>query len=499
MPSEATVPTRCAPEPARVRPQAVATATVAAIAAVTAWRLGLALFDRTELSTDEAQYWAWGQSLAFGYYSKPPLIAWIIRGSTDLLGQSVAAVRLAAPLFHAATALILFFCVRRMLSVQLAAIAALSYLTMPAVAVGSALMTTDTPMLTFAALALFLQLLLAEARSEGRPAWGLALLFGLALGMGVLAKQAMVFWLVGACLAAWVSPHFRPRWPEALIAVAALLAVIAPHLWWLAQSSFITLTHVQQITAGDGLSLVRPLVFLAQQALVMGPILLVAMAMTAARASQSALTAGLVVLTLTPLLIVLAQGVKGPVLANWAVLALLPGSVLAAMWLVRHPLATALSLTLGLAVTMALPLVKIFPTALPQPGPKPLMARYLGHEETALRALRAADQAGAATLIVPGRDLMVDLLWVRSDATPVLRALPPNGPPAHHWEMTAAFDPATDPAPVTLVWPEGTPPPCPSAIPTGRFGAPAGTYGGQDFVLLRLTEPECLRQGKAIR
>lgn len=499
MPSEATVLTPSAPEPASIRPQGIVALAVAAIVAISVWRLVLALFDRTELSTDEAQYWAWGQSLAFGYYSKPPLIGWIIRASTDLLGQSVAAVRVAAPLLHAATAVILFLIARRVVSVSVAAIAALSYLTMPAVAVGSALMTTDTPLLTCAALALLLQLRLAEARAGHRRARGLALVFGLALGAGLLAKHAMVFWLVGACIAAWASPRFRLRASDAMIALVAFLVVIAPHLWWLAQSGFITLAHVQQITQGTGLSVLRPLVFGAQQALVMGPILVIAMALAAAGSPHSALTAGLVVMTLTPLVIVLAQGVKGPVLANWAVLSLVPGSILAAMWLVRHPLATALSLALGLAVTLALPLVKVFPTALPHPQGKPLMARYLGHEGAARWMLRTATEVGAATLVVPSRDLMADLRWFGPDTTLALRALPPVGRPAHHWELTAAFDPVADPGPVNLIWPKEQPQPCPTAIPVGHFTAPPGAYGGRSFLMLRLTETDCLRRGKAIR
>ena len=496
MPSEATVPTPFAPEPLRVGSQAVAALAVAGIVAITVWRLVLAVFDRTELSTDEAQYWAWGQSLAFGYYSKPPLIGWIFRASTEVLGQSVAAVRLTAPLFHAATALILFVFARRAISMPVAALAALSYLTMPAVAVGSALMTTDTPMLTCAALALALQMRLGDARDMARPASGLAVLFGLALGLGVLAKHAMLFWLVGACLAALASQRFRPRRSDVLTAAGTMLAVIAPHLWWLGQSGFITFAHVQDITQGDGLSLLRPLKFLAQQALVMGPILVVAVVLSVAGAPQSALTTGLVVLMLTPLLIVVAQGVKGPVLANWAVLSLVPGSVLAAKWLDLHPLAARMSLGLGLAVTLALPLAKVFPTALPERHGKPLMARYLGHEETARSALSAAAAAGAATLVVPGRDLMADLLWFRPDPSLVLRALPPVGRPAHHWELTMPFDPKTDPGPAALVWPETQPLPCGSAIPILRFTAPLGAYAGQGFVMLHLQEPDCLTEGR---
>ena len=52
------------------------------VAAVTAARLVALGFNRTDLFVDESQYWLWGQSFDFGYYSKPPLIAWVIRLST---------------------------------------------------------------------------------------------------------------------------------------------------------------------------------------------------------------------------------------------------------------------------------------------------------------------------------------------------------------------------------------------------------------------------------
>ena len=31
------------------------------------------------LHGDEAQYWAWSKDLDFGYFSKPPMIAWAIK------------------------------------------------------------------------------------------------------------------------------------------------------------------------------------------------------------------------------------------------------------------------------------------------------------------------------------------------------------------------------------------------------------------------------------
>ena len=41
-----------------------------------------------DLFGDEAQYWIWSQKLDFGYYSKPPFVAWIISFFTFFLGNS---------------------------------------------------------------------------------------------------------------------------------------------------------------------------------------------------------------------------------------------------------------------------------------------------------------------------------------------------------------------------------------------------------------------------
>jgi len=49
------------------------------ILAVTLWRIVTLHFDTTDFFVDEAQYWFWSQNLDFGYYSKPPMIAWFIR------------------------------------------------------------------------------------------------------------------------------------------------------------------------------------------------------------------------------------------------------------------------------------------------------------------------------------------------------------------------------------------------------------------------------------
>ena len=53
-----------------------------------------------ELSVDEAQYWHWSRNIDFGYFTKPPLIAWMIGFSTYIFGNEEWAVRLFSPITH---------------------------------------------------------------------------------------------------------------------------------------------------------------------------------------------------------------------------------------------------------------------------------------------------------------------------------------------------------------------------------------------------------------
>src|SRR5437870_11106827 len=63
-----------------------------------------------DLAPDEAHYWHWSRHLDWSYYSKGPLIAWLIRGSCELFGElsirlvgsEMLAVRLPAVACHAA-------------------------------------------------------------------------------------------------------------------------------------------------------------------------------------------------------------------------------------------------------------------------------------------------------------------------------------------------------------------------------------------------------------
>src|SRR5437588_3650379 len=81
---------------------------VAILATLTLVRLiGLSL-SVVDLFPDEAQYWSWSRELAWGYFSKPPLLAWTIALADQVCGSAEACVRAPAPLFYFATSLAVY-------------------------------------------------------------------------------------------------------------------------------------------------------------------------------------------------------------------------------------------------------------------------------------------------------------------------------------------------------------------------------------------------------
>ena len=86
---------------------------LACLGALLALRLAAVYFAKTDLVLDEAQYWTWSQELAFGYFSKPPMIAWVIRGASEFCGNSEACIRSASPVLYTIAAFMPSRAIRR--------------------------------------------------------------------------------------------------------------------------------------------------------------------------------------------------------------------------------------------------------------------------------------------------------------------------------------------------------------------------------------------------
>src|SRR3954465_13494178 len=67
-----------------------------------------------DLSGDEAQYWDWSRNLDLSYYSKGPLVAYIIRASCAAFGDTMPAVRLPALVLGTCTLVVTYLLARRL-------------------------------------------------------------------------------------------------------------------------------------------------------------------------------------------------------------------------------------------------------------------------------------------------------------------------------------------------------------------------------------------------
>ena len=71
---------------------------------VVCYRIGVLLTLDVPLFYDEAYYFGWAEDLAFGYFSKPPVVAWSI-ALTTTVSESSWAVRMASPLYYSIAAI----------------------------------------------------------------------------------------------------------------------------------------------------------------------------------------------------------------------------------------------------------------------------------------------------------------------------------------------------------------------------------------------------------
>ncbi len=295
-----------------------------------------------ELYPDEAQYWLWSRTLSFGYFSKPPMIAWLIWGTTSIGGDAEPWVRIAAPLMHAGTALCLFFIGRRLFDARSGLAATGLYALMPGVALSSGVISTDAPLLFFLALMLWAYVELPSA--QGRRRIGLAVGMGMAIGLAMLSKYAAAYALGGLILHAAISKEARRNWTPATIAVfaAALLAVIAPNIAWNAAHSFATVEHTAANANLGSSHLFDPAElgdFLLSQFGVFGPlpfaVLLGGTVLLLVRRRLTGADVLLLCFCLPPLLVVSIQGFISRANANWAAAGYLGGCLLVGAWMLR--------------------------------------------------------------------------------------------------------------------------------------------------------------------
>ena len=422
--------------------------------AITIYRVVFLWFDQTDLFVDESQYWLWSRDLDFGYFSKPPFIAWIIRAATELAGSNaIFWVRLPAPLFHLATALILGLLTHRLFGARACFWVILSYITMPAVTLGSAVISTDTMMAPFFSLAVLFYFRLLDSRSGSD-----AVLAGLMVGIAFLAKYAGIYFLLCIALAAIFLPNARISWRHAATMLIAFVLVAMPNLVWNGLNGLATIEHtldnaswVRQGAGGFSLHPLKLAEFFFSQFGVFGPILFGSLLACAVRPIPATMRV-LVFLSIPIILIVCVQALLSKAYANWAAAAYFAGTVVAAAVLVeKHVRLLKLSVGIGSIAALLLPVLTTMAYDIRVDGEKPAMKRLLGREQMSLDILQAAENASTSVIVASSRDLLADLHYSGRDRDVSILAIRPPGRAMNYYQLRFPFVPSEIDSDVLLI------------------------------------------------
>jgi 4-amino-4-deoxy-L-arabinose transferase-like glycosyltransferase len=296
-----------------------------------------------DLAGDEAYYWDWGRRLDWGYYSKPPMIGWLMGLVGWLTGACDIGIRMTALTLGTLTLAALFLLMRRLYDARTGFLAALLVLLTPANTGLNLFLTIDAPLLLCWSLAMLLFWMAAEKPECG---WRWAALT-LVLGVGALSKQMMLVFPVLMVLFSFVSGQDRGllRRPGLWLSMLGGSSFLIPVLLWQQKHHWITLEHTAHHfdtkSLGLGGWLVRTLEWPGVQALVYSPVLWAAMVVILAfgvtrwkgmgRRERYLLIASAPALGVFTLL-ALRQRIN----PNWPAVFWLPALLLVAAWFAGH-------------------------------------------------------------------------------------------------------------------------------------------------------------------
>lgn len=329
-----------------------------------------------DLSGDEAHYWEWARRPALSYYSKGPLVAYVIAlgrlplagWSEQLLGHEALAVRVPAILLSIGTGLGIFTLAQRTMRDPRLALAVVAVtFTVPILAVGAILMTIDAPL---AFLYVWTLVAVEQGLRKATPLpW---LVAGLLIALGILAKYTMVLIFGAVGLTLLVEPHYRAvlrtPWPW----LAALISALgfAPIVVWNAQHDWVSFRHVAGqagVSDGPGFDPLGPLTMVGGQLGVVSPVWFVSMVWAVValwrqpqrqqdERHEPSVLRFLLCATVTPWLVFLGFSFITKIQPNWPMLALLSGIIVLVMWLARlwrHGACAARRLARGITIAGA--------------------------------------------------------------------------------------------------------------------------------------------------
>lgn len=192
------------------------------------------------LSEDEAHYWEWSRNLDLSYYSKGPMVAYIIFTFTSIFGNTELGVRFGAIAVSLGINLITYLFISDMFNEKKAFYSVMLMNIIPLFAAGAIIFTIDPPFFFFWCLAIFF----THKAINYDKRWWYAV--GIALGMGILTKYTMTLFiplLFAFLLLSRANNHWVIK-KEPYLAVIIGLLFFTPVILWNLQHDWVSFRHV---------------------------------------------------------------------------------------------------------------------------------------------------------------------------------------------------------------------------------------------------------------
>lgn len=413
--------------------------------ALLAWRCSVVQHLGITLYVDEAQYWTWAQHLDWGYFSKPPGIAALIRLSTALFGDGLLGVKALAMLCYPLAAGVCWAIARRLYDARTAFWSTLIVLTLPMFAWLGLFVSTDALLTLFWTLALW-----AYLRALTRDSWADWLLLGAICGLGLLAKYTMAAWLGAAFLHLLAFHRPRLRSLKPWLAAGLALLILAPNIVWNFQHDFPTLKHTADITLNKT-TLGGPAAlgeFWAAQWISFGPVFgcfFFWLLLRARQSWQDDKTRLLLWFALPLWLVVSLQAIKSGANPNWAAPAFAPAAIAIAAWLLQRGKMRWLLIGLAFNVTLVAAVYywpSILATAqVENPARKNPFKRAMGWDALAQQLKPILVAHPGAVLVADNRTLLAHMLYELRDLQPLAASWNPSGVASDHYKLTTDLRP----------------------------------------------------------
>jgi undecaprenyl-diphosphatase len=237
---------------------------------ISVFRIYYILHGPLDLSPDEAHYWEWSRRLDLSYYSKGPMIAYLIYVGTSIFGDTVFGIRIMAVIFSALSSIYMFKLVNHMYPQQtesngqiVALSSALLLQVIPLFAPFGVIFTIDSPFVFFWILSLYIfwkainrnalsvignGLKQDTHRASSITHYGHWFLLGISIGLGLLTKYTMAFFYVCVFLFLLFSEkRYLLKTVKPYLALVISLVVFSPVIIWNFQHDWLTIRH----TAGQ--------------------------------------------------------------------------------------------------------------------------------------------------------------------------------------------------------------------------------------------------------